>query len=88
MGGRYGEEMGTSMTDDLSDERTAELKESFLRCDRNGDGMIDYEEFRTLLDNLEAGLSKEESWLGFQAIDTDDDQGIQFDEFLDWWSDR
>ena len=64
-----------------------ELAESFAACDGNGDGAIEFLEFVTLLTNLDAGMTEQEMWVGFQAIDTDNDQRIDFDEFAAWWRD-
>ncbi|HLT92709.1 MAG TPA: EF-hand domain-containing protein [Woeseiaceae bacterium] len=69
-------------------EKIAELRETFNYNDPNGDGKIDYDEFRRMLDDLNAGVSEEEARIGFDEIDSDDDGAIQFDEFIDWWSER
>jgi Ca2+-binding EF-hand superfamily protein len=39
-----------------------------------------------MLDELDADMSKREIEVGFQDIDTNDDQLIDFDEFVAWWS--
>jgi calmodulin len=63
-----------------------ELKEEFVLADRDRDGRIDFDEFRQLLDGLEAGVSKSEAQIGFREIDTDGDGLIDFREFSDWWT--
>lgn len=72
----------------IADPRAAELREAFRQCDSNNDGYIQFGEFVTLLDNLGAGMSSDEVRIGFNAVDTDDDQLIDFREFLAWWNDR
>ncbi len=69
-------------------EKMAELEESFRFNDPNGDGKIDFGEFRSMLRDLDAGVSDEEARIGFDEIDTDDDGAIDFDEFLSWWCER
>lgn len=69
-------------------EEIAELRESFNYNDPNADGKIDLDEFRRMLDDLEAGVSADEARIGFDEIDTDDDGAIGFDEFISWWSER
>ncbi len=71
---------------DETSQHLEELRESFAQCDRNGDGRIQYAEFKQLLENLDAATSPDESWIGFQELDTDNDQLIDFDEFVSWWS--
>jgi len=70
---------------DLSEEQLAELREDFEFNDRNGDGRIEYEEFRELLEFLEADMSSSDVRTGFAEIDTDHDGVIEFDEFVAWW---
>ena len=65
---------------------TRELKQDFLRADRDRDGRIDLDEFRSLLQELEAGMSEEELRIGFREVDADRDALIDFQEFSDWWS--
>jgi Ca2+-binding EF-hand superfamily protein len=70
---------------DPTDPRLAELREAFRRCDADRDDSIGLDEFARLLDDLGAGMSAREVRIGFQEIDTDDDQRISFREFVAWW---
>jgi calmodulin len=63
-----------------------ELLEEFASADRDNDGRIDFEEFRQLLEGLEADMSEAEMKIGFEAIDTDRDGLIDRREFADWWA--
>ena len=69
-------------------EEIAELRESFDYNDPNRDGKIDFDEFRNMLKDLEANVAADEARIGFNEIDTDNDQAIEFDEFIEWWSER
>jgi calmodulin/calcium-binding protein CML/plastin-2 len=69
-----------------SEEQLDELREAFDYNDRDGDGRIQLDEFAAMLDELDADMSKREIEVGFQDIDTNDDQLIDFDEFVAWWS--
>jgi len=68
-----------------SEEELDELREAFDYNDRDGDGMIQLDEFAEMLDELEADMSESETRAGFQDIDTNDDGLIDFTEFVAWW---
>jgi Ca2+-binding protein (EF-Hand superfamily) len=63
-----------------------ELIQEFAVADRDNDGRIDFEEFRLLLEGLDAGMSVDEMKIGFREVDTDRDGRIDCREFVDWWS--
>lgn len=63
-----------------------ELKEDFVRADRDRDGRIDAEEFAHLMSGLDAGMSATDLRIGFHEVDTDADGLIDFCEFVEWWS--
>lgn len=65
-----------------------ELRETFRHYDSNHDGTISLMEFSRLLSALGAFMSDEEVEIGFQALDTDGNHGIDFEEFARWWNDR
>jgi calmodulin len=62
-----------------------ELREAFVRADRDRDGRIDFAEFEQLLRDLEAGMSKQDLTIGFREVDTDRDGLIDSLEFMEWW---
>ena len=74
------------MNDD--DDALEDLRESFDYNDADRDGKIDLEEFKSMLDELDAEIDDDEARVGFAAIDSDRDGAIEFDEFVDWWNDR
>jgi calmodulin len=75
----------STAVDDLSQDQLDELREDFEFNDSNGDGRIEYEEFKELLEFLEADMSGGDIRTGFAEIDTDHDGAIEFDEFVAWW---
>jgi Ca2+-binding EF-hand superfamily protein len=70
----------------VTPEEYTELKESFEYNDSNKDGKIDFDEFMSMLDDLEADIDETEAQIGFRAIDTDRDGAVGLDEFVEWWS--
>jgi len=69
-----------------SEEDLDELRETFDYNDRDGDGLIELDEFAAMLDELEADVSEAETRVGFHEIDTNQDGKIDFDEFVAWWT--
>jgi calcium-binding protein CML len=63
-----------------------ELQEDFASADDDGDGRIDFAEFKSLLEDLNAGMSQTELSIGFREIDTDRDGRIDLQEFAAWWA--
>jgi len=62
-----------------------EIRESFEFFDGDGDGQIDYMEFRRLLEAMGVDVTEEELDAGFAAVDQDVDGTIGFHEFAQWW---
>ena len=69
-----------------NEEELDELREAFDYNDRDNDGRIQVDEFSAMLDELEADMSAKEIEIGFKDIDTNDDGLVDFDEFVDWWT--
>jgi calmodulin len=69
-----------------TEEQLDELREAFDYNDRDGDGMIQLDEFADMLDELDAGMAEADVRVGFQDIDTNDDGLIDFREFVAWWT--
>jgi Ca2+-binding EF-hand superfamily protein len=70
---------------ELTVEQLDELREDFDFNDANGDGRIEYEEFKELMEFLEADMNNNDIRTGFAEIDSDHDGAIEFDEFVAWW---
>jgi Ca2+-binding EF-hand superfamily protein len=71
---------------DLTPTELEELRERFDTVDSNGDGWIVDKEFISLLQKLDADLSRDECLLAFEATDADGDGSISFEEFMGWWT--
>lgn len=69
-----------------TDDQLDDLREAFDYNDRDADGRIQKDEFVAMLDELDAGMTTREMEIGFQDIDKNDDQLIDFDEFVAWWT--
>ncbi len=63
-----------------------EVQEDFASADDDGDGRIDFAEFKNLLEDLNAGMSQTDLSIGFREIDTDRDGRIDLQEFAAWWA--
>jgi Ca2+-binding EF-hand superfamily protein len=72
----------------LSEESLVELRELFDEIDADNNSRIDRHEFGKLLEGLGADMSEDEADIGFDIIDTDNDRGIDFNEFIAWWGER
>lgn len=63
-----------------------EMREDFRSYDRDGDGRINFLEFREFVTSLDENISDEEVMIGFRDLDSDRDGSISFQEFLVWWN--
>ena len=70
----------------LTETAILESRKVFDACDRNGDGFIDTDEFRALLELLDGDVTCAECQLNFDAADTEGDGYIGFKEFVVWWT--
>ncbi len=70
---------------ELSKEDISEIKDHYDFFDKNGNGSIDLNEFKQLLKVLAPASTNDNAERGFATIDTDNNDLIDFDEFLDWW---
>ena len=68
-------------------EDRGRLREDFDFNDLNSDGRLTLGEFIRYMRNLDEDMTSEECEIGFDAIDTNRDGAIEFDEFYAWWTD-
>jgi Ca2+-binding EF-hand superfamily protein len=61
-----------------------ELEEMFDRVDENGDRSISFEEFSSLMRDMDHTKTNNQLRANFDAIDTDHDGRVSFDEFCHW----
>lgn len=69
-------------------EKKNELRATFDRYDKNGNGSIDWDEFCLLLDELVGDMALDEKSLAFHLVDTNHTGYISFEEFVEWWDNR
>ncbi|MCA9526517.1 MAG: EF-hand domain-containing protein [Myxococcales bacterium] len=72
----------------MSADDLDELRELFDFYDRDGNGVIDRDEFARLCRALDDGFSEDELAAGLDAIDGNHNGVIEFSEFVGWWRDR
>lgn len=61
-----------------------EIEATFDRIDKNGDRIIEIEEFAALMLEMDRYTSPSEMRACFDAIDTDHDGRVTFEEFRAW----
>ena len=69
-------------TDYLRDE----LEETFDRIDEDGDRNIGFDEFKSLMLELDERRTAGAILASFAAIDANHDGRVSFEEFRAWWS--
>ena len=67
---------------------TNEIREIFDYFDRDKSGAIDSDEFRSLLQAMDAYESDDELQIGLSIIDTNGNGQIEYDEFARYWKRR
>jgi Ca2+-binding EF-hand superfamily protein len=63
-----------------------ELEETFDRIDADGDRNIGFDEFKSLMLELDERRTETAILASFGAIDVNHDGRISFEEFRAWWS--
>jgi len=69
----------------ISQEEIAEIRDHFDFFDRDNSGLIDQDEFIELLKILAPSAGRSNAIRGFETIDGDRNDQIDFAEFLEWW---
>ena len=71
---------------DIEPEKLEEITEIFSHFDANQNKRIEVSEFRNLLIALGGELDDGEVEAGIEALDSNRNGTIEFDEFIAWWS--
>jgi hypothetical protein len=66
-------------------EKIAEIRGSFEFFDKDNNGLIDFEEFRSLLRTVNPEATTSQAAEGFSMTDTNCDGYVDLDEFVAWW---
>lgn len=72
----------------LSEDELREVKETFDHFDTDGNGVIDRNELRALLESLDPGFTEDDVLMGLKVLDANGNDVIDWDEFLEWWGAR
>ena len=73
----------------MSDDDYDTMLSYFTNFDSKNSGALDLNEFTSLVRHLGFhNISPEEVKKGFEKIDTDNNNQIDFDEFMAWWGDQ
>jgi Ca2+-binding EF-hand superfamily protein len=67
-------------------EERGRLRETFDFNDVNKDGRLTLGEFIRFMESTDENITSAECEIGFDAIDSDRDGAISFDEFHEWWT--
>jgi hypothetical protein len=67
------------------EKKVAEIRESFDFFDRDNNGLIDFDEFRSLLKTVNPDATVSQAAEGFSMTDTNSDGYVDIDEFIAWW---
>lgn len=71
--------------EEVLQKKIAEITETFEFFDRDGNGLIDFDEFRSLLQTVNPDATISQSAEGFSITDTNSDGYVDLDEFIEWW---
>ena len=77
----------TLRTDIELDKQQRQLREAFARVDTSGDGELQIDEVRRLVDMLGHDLSDQDITSRIEMIDSDGDHQLSYDEFVKWMTD-
>jgi len=60
----------------------------FTNFDSKNNGALDFDEFSKLIRDIGFKLSEEELKKGFDKVDIDNNNEIDFEEFMAWWGEQ
>lgn len=67
------------------EKKIADIRETFDFFDRDNNGLIDFDEFRSLLKTVNPDATVSQAAEGFSMTDTNSDGYVDLDEFIAWW---
>ena len=60
----------------------------FSNFDSKKNGVLDFSEFVRLIKDIGFNIDNEKLKEGFDKVDTDNNNEIDFDEFMAWWGEQ
>lgn len=67
------------------DEKIEQMRKRYKDMDKNGDGLLDFQELKDMLvKGSKGGISNEEATKLYNAVDSNGDGKVSFDEFVNW----
>lgn len=73
---------------EMSESELAEIKEIFDHYDKDSNGVIDRNEFRALLKSLDPEFNEDDVLMGLKVLDENENDVVDWDEFIEWWGSR
>lgn len=70
------------------EQRLAEIHEAFSFFDADDNGLIDFDEFRSLLRTVNPEAGTGQAAEGFSMTDRNCDGYVDLQEFVSWWQDN
>jgi Ca2+-binding EF-hand superfamily protein len=72
----------------MSDRDFEDILTYFNNFDSKKNGVLDYSEFARLISDIGFQIDEKELKKGFDKIDTDHNNEIDFEEFMAWWGEQ
>ena len=79
--GFYGEDPAEKRTAEVDHEKLAKLKEAFKTFDKNGDGVVSLEEFKTVMCKMGDKMAEEDAEAIFKDCDVNGNGVLGMEEF-------
>lgn len=67
------------------EQKLGEIREAFTFFDRDENGLIDFDEFRSLLKTVNPESTIRQAAEGFSMTDQNSDGYVDLEEFVKWW---
>ncbi len=72
----------------MNDQDYEDMLAYFNGFDSKKNGVLEFSEFAELINSLGFNIDHEQLQDGFNKIDTDNDNLIDFEEFMAWWGEQ